>query len=123
MSWHEKYLGISYEQKNCAELVSFVLRNELNLYSTANYIDGLDHANSKNSFDDYSSIVCEIGVPTDKCAVVLSHGLDQGHIGIVCMINNQPYVLHSMRSRGSSLQTISALIQVGYKVDGFYKWL
>jgi hypothetical protein len=123
MSWHEKYIGISYEQKNCAELVCMVLRDELGLYTTADYIDGLDHTQSKNSFDNYSAIVCETGVPVDKCAVVLSHGLDQGHIGVVCMINNQPMVLHSMRGRGSSLQTISALIQVGYKVQGFYKWL
>src|SRR5690606_7059504 len=71
--------------------------------------------------DDYA---VRISAPIDGQPVLLIGRGHSCHIGIMCWISNEWYVLHANQSfQFVTLERLSSVTRIHYRVEGFYKWL
>lgn len=64
----------------------------------------------------------ELGTELDGDGVLMGSGGRLHHIGLLCVIDDGKYVLHTTNRTGSILQTL-AQIRSRYTIEGFYSWL
>lgn len=117
--WFEKYVGLPYEQYNCAALLQKVWHEELNKI--------LDIACNHNELSIYSDKMviqaCQytrIEKPVDKCAVLMysRYGLI-GHLGIWVDFEGG-YILHAHRSFTNSILQKPEQVYKANKLYGYY---
>jgi len=122
--WSDPYIDIPHADLDCAQLVERVLREQFG--RDYNFLrrtsDDLDHRSSLivTHAADYAR---RIDQPVDGCGVLMFARGRRAHMGLYCLIDHAPYVLHSDSVFGSSVRTPLTRLMRCYKVEGFYAWL
>lgn len=128
--WSERYIGLPYIEGgyNCAELVRQVRAEVFGhavLYPAEQPTDYRGQARMLR--DELPRHVVALGptqAPADGDGVVLIARGYPEHIGIYCLINAEPYVLHNyIRGGMVVLHRVSDLPAQAIKLEGVYRWL
>ncbi len=125
--WSERYVGQPYVpgENDCAELAARVQREvfgrEIRLPSErACGLRGLS-AQIGAARDDYGA---PTDAPEDGDAVLMTGRGRLSHVGVYCLIEDVPWVLHAMKRAGQVVRhRLRELPAQGLTVEGFYKWL
>ncbi|MFT4190832.1 MAG: hypothetical protein QM617_04815 [Comamonas sp.] len=122
MHWSDPYLNIPHAVLDCGQLVERVLREQLgrDVHFPQRQADDLVHRSSL-IVDHAADFARPIGQAEDGCGVLMWARGRRAHIGLYCLIDRVPYVLHSDSLFGSSVRT--PLARLPYKVEGYYAWL
>lgn len=126
MHWSDKYVGIPYvpEIGDCAALAAKVNLDQFN------HLPDLPQAHALTLRDQSKQIIAlkddlavKIEQPFDGCPVLFIGRGRLCHIGVMCWIANDWWVLHADQSAGCVVrQRLRELTRLHYKVEGYYKW-
>jgi hypothetical protein len=131
--WSEQYVGTPYTALNCAQLVAHALRTHFDRDDIALTLEGYKQ-HGEGTLERSAAIKGHRGdVATradsnllttsemDGYGVVLQVGVKLQHMGLLAVVNNCAYVLHTTRKSGAVLERIDRVARV-YTIEGFYKW-
>ena len=126
--WSEKYIGQPYEinSADCAKLLSRV-RSEQFSMPVPSEIEIERKASRLGRVGQMSDLVDAYGEKTENpqegdAVLMLCRGRPS-HIGVYCIIDNEPAVLHAMENAGMVvLHRIRELNRVFLTVEGYYAW-
>lgn len=128
MHWSQKYIGQPYVagEADCARLVCQVRRevfgqpvpDEAEIERKASRLarvvqltDGVDAFGQRTE------------LPQEGDAVLMVCRARPSHIGVYCVVDGEPAVLHAMENAGMVvLHKLRDLSRVFLEVEGFYKW-
>jgi hypothetical protein len=125
--WSDPYVGIAYipEVADCAVLavrvakevfgkdIALPVAHAATIRAQAKQIDDLK--------DDYA---IRIDAPVDGCPVLLVGRGHSCHIGLMCWIAHEWYVLHANQSfKAVTRERLRDITRMDYKVEGYYQWL
>lgn len=124
--WSDKYVGEPYipESGDCAALAAKVSLKEFGKSIGL----PLSHAitlrdQSKQILDLKDDLAVKIDTPVDGCPVLLITRGRVCHIGVMCWICSDWWVLHADQSAGFVIrQRLRDLTRLHYKLEGFYQW-
>lgn len=128
MHWSEKYVGQPYVagSADCAHLLSRVRREVFDLpvpdpIEVSRLSSRLGRVGQMaDLIDIYGQ---ETREPKEGDAVLMICAGRPSHVGVFCLIQNEPYVLHAMQNAGMVvLHRIRDLDRVFLKVEGYYRW-
>jgi len=125
MHWSQHYIGNPYDEANdCAAFAERVQREvfDREVHLPSERAEGLrgQTAQIRACVDCHGELT---ELPADGDAVLLIGRGRLNHIGIYCLINGVPYVLHAMKSAGQVvLHKVRELDRHGLTIEGFYKW-
>ena len=126
--WSEKYIGQPYEvnKADCARLLSKVRHDEFSL-PIPDEIEIERKASRLGRVGQMSDLVGEYGQKTDTPqegdAVLMMCRGRPSHIGVYCIVDGEPSVLHAMENAGMVvLHRIRDLSRVFLMVEGYYAW-
>ena len=126
--WSAKYIGQGYatHTADCARLLARVRQEQFSLPVPSDI--EVDRAASRlGRVGQMQDLVSEFGVKTDTpqegdAVLMLSRGRPS-HIGVYCIVNGEPSVLHAMENAGMVvLHRIRELHRVFLTVEGYYAW-
>lgn len=123
--WSEDYIGRSYERGvyDCGSLAVDVLRDVFNkdtpnlgerppsLSETQEMIGHLLDARTRR-----------VKEPFEGCAVEIRIGDRVRHVGIFCVVDKVPSVLHNIRKHGAILTRVADMPKFGWLIEGYYEW-
>lgn len=127
MHWSDRYIGEPYipEIADCAVLavrvakevfgkdIALPVPHAATIRAQAKQIDALK--------DDYAR---RIETPVDGCPVLLIGRGRNCHIGIMCWLANEWWVLHANQSfQFVTRERLRDVTRLHYQVEGFYEWL
>ncbi len=122
--WSTNYIGLPYDDADCAELAvrvqAEVFKRRINLPTER--ADGLRQLSCQISTlqEDFAAPTY---TPVEGDAVLMLSRGRINHIGVYCLIDNVPYVLHAMRNAGAAcLHKLRELKNIGLQLEGFYTW-
>lgn len=126
MHWSDKYIGEPYLPSvgDCAALATKISKNEFG----KDILLPLNHAETnreqtKQILDLKTEFAEKIDQPFDGCPVLLVTRGNLCHIGVMCWIGNDWWVLHADRSAGFVVrQRLRELTKLFYQLEGFYRW-
>ena len=128
MHWAEKYIGQPYEinSADCARLLSKVRKQEFCL-PVPDDIEIERSISRLGRVGQMSDLVDAYGkktnTPQEGDAVLMICRGRPSHIGVYCIVNNEPCVLHAMENAGMVvLHRIRELDRVFLSVEGYYSW-
>lgn len=125
--WSDEYVGEPYipETGDCAALAERVAREVfgkvvgLPTSHAATYREQAKQIMELR--DDYAERIDE---PVDGCPVLFVGRGQLCHIGVMCWIAHEWYVLHADQSAGMVVrQRLRDVTRIHFKVDGFYEWI
>lgn len=131
--WSSQYVGRPYIEGvfDCAELARIVQREvfhrEVNIPSDRDYSDKQGAMKFLHMRRQLERCTADAATPTETPeegdAVLLnSRGFYQ-HIGVYCVVNGEPQVLHATdRADQVVLTKVRELHIRGYRVGGYFKW-
>lgn len=126
--WSEKYIGEPYavNTADCARLLSKVRRQEFGLPVPSD-IEIERSASRLGRVGQMSDLVSTYGNPTENPkegdAVLMFCMGRPSHIGVYCIVDKEPCVLHAMENAGMVvLHRIRELNRVFLTVEGYYAW-
>lgn len=126
--WSEKYIGQPYapHSADCARLLSKVRHEQFNL-PVPNDIEVERAASRLGRVGQMEDLVSEFGAKTDSPvegdAVLMVCRGRPSHIGVYCIVDGEPAVLHAMENAGSVvLHKIRELNRVFLTIEGYYAW-
>ncbi|MEN2386462.1 hypothetical protein [Comamonas sp. A7-5] len=125
MHWSDSYIDIPHDVLDCAQLVERALHEQfgrIDIHFPRRQADDLAHRSALITANqaDFAKWIEE---PVDGCGVLMLARGRQAHIGLYCLIQGVPYVLHSDALFGSSMRQPLARLPRCYRVEGFYQWL
>ncbi|WP_427183616.1 hypothetical protein ACL598_17505 [Bordetella bronchialis] len=127
MHWSDKYVGQPYvpEVGDCAALAAKVAREVL-------CVDcGLPESHATGLWEQSAQVLANkdalaqrIDKPIDaQPALFLARGR-LAHIGVVCLIGLEVWILHADQSAGAVVrERLTKMTQYRYVLEGFYQWL
>lgn len=126
--WSAKYIGQPYatHTADCARLLSRVRSEQFGLPVPTDI--EVDRAASRlGRVGQMTDLVSEYGekteTPTDGDAVLMLCRGRPSHVGVYCIVNGEPSVLHAMENAGMVvLHRIRELNRVFLTVEGYYSW-
>jgi hypothetical protein len=124
--WSDKYLGEPYVQEtgDCAVFVEKVTKAEFGIdpqLPTSHALTLRNQADQILSAKDNFAI--KIDNPTDGCPVLLIARAQVCHIGVMCFIADEWWVLHADKGVGFVVrERLRDITKYRYKIEGFYKW-
>lgn len=126
--WSAKYIGQGYatHTADCARLLAKVRQEQFNLPVPTDI--EVDRAASRlGRVGQMRDLVTEYGIKTESPqegdAVLMYCRGRPSHIGVYCIVNNEPSVLHAMENAGMVvLHRIRELHRVFLTVEGYYAW-
>lgn len=126
--WSEKYIGQQYaiNSADCARLLSRVRTEQFNL-PVPSEIEIERRASRLGRVGQMSDLVDAYGQKTENpqegdAVLMLCRGRPS-HIGVYCIVNSEPCVLHAMENAGMVvLHRIRELNRVFLTVEGYYAW-
>lgn len=125
--WAEQYVGTPYTALNCAQLVAHALRTHFDRDDLALTLEGYKQhgegtaERSAAIHGRRSDVATRAEQPEDGHGVVLQVGNRLQHMGLIAVIQDRIYILHTTRKAGAVLQPIDRVARV-YTIEGFYKW-
>lgn len=126
--WSAKYIGQEYKTNtaDCARLLSKVRSEQFNLPVPTD-IEVERAASRLGRVGQMQDLVSEFGAktetPQEGDAVLMLCRARPSHIGVYCIVDNEPCVLHSMENAGMVvLHKIRELNRVFLSVEGYYTW-
>lgn len=126
--WSEKYIGHQYmvNTSDCARLLSRVRSEQFGLPVPTD-IEVERAASRLGRIGQMQDLVNEYGVrtasPKEGDAVLMLSRGRPSHIGVYCIVDGQPSVLHAMENAGMVvLHKIRELNRVFLSVEGYYAW-
>jgi len=128
MHWSSKYIGRPYVlgDADCARLLSDVRVEQFGL-PVPSIVD-VDRAQSRlGRAGQVDDLVHEYGAPTDSPkdgdAVLMICAGRPSHVGVYCLVDGDPCVLHAMQNAGMVvLHKIRELNRCFLKIEGYYSW-
>jgi hypothetical protein len=123
--WSARYVGLPYAEADCAALAARVQhevfgRAILLPYQREPGLRGMS-AQIERLKADFAK---RIEAPIDGDAVLMQSRGRLDHIGIYCIIENEPWVLHSARNAGQAvLHRLRDLGTQGLTLEGYYRWV
>lgn len=125
MHWSCKYLGLSYKDYDCAELVEYVLLKEFG-------IERHFPRPSRNAAERYKTIRLSMSDflsdeptdrPSDGDCILMSGAQRFNHVGVYLKYRGIEYCLHSSARFGSVVRhKLSQLPMLQLNVEGVYTW-
>ena len=134
--WAERYTSTQLAYKDgefdCADLVrlvrSEIFRHEIKLPKSREYVGKRGEAKLdamaaqiRHVKADYAMLT---HMPREGDGVLLISRGKPGHIGVYCVINGEPWVLHNAsNAKRPVLHRIRELDRQGLAVEGYYRWI
>jgi len=126
MHWSDKYVGEPYvpESGDCAALAERVAHEEFGKtigLPTSHASTYRDQAKQIMELrDDYAE---KLDAPRDGCPALFVGRGQLCHIGVMCWIANEWWVLHADQSAGFVIrQRLRDMTQLHWKLEGCYEW-
>ena len=126
--WSAKYIGQEYKTNtaDCARLLAKVRDEQFGLPVPTD-IEVERAASRLGRVGQMQDLVSEFGAktedPKEGDAVLMTCRARPSHIGVYCIVDNEPCVLHSMENAGMVvLHKIRELDRVFLSVEGYYTW-
>lgn len=126
--WADKYIGSEYavNSADCARLLSKVRKEQFNL-PVPEDIEIERAASRLGRVGQMRDLVNEFGIKTDTPeegdAVLMVCRGRPSHVGVYCLVDKEPCVLHAMENAGMVvLHRIRELSRVFLSVEGYYTW-
>ncbi len=126
MHWSDKYLNQPYvaETGDCAAFAERVASEHLGI------VLGLPDGHATALRAQAAQIVAHRGEfaepvaePVEGHPVLLRARGDLFHIGVMCQLANEWWVLHADKGFGAVIrQPLRRMLMVDYKLEGFYRW-
>lgn len=125
--WSEKYVGTPYvpETGDCAALAErvalevFGKRVDLPTEHATTY-----RAQARQIQEHKDAYARRIDRPVDGCPAIFIGRGQTCHIGVMCRINHQWWVLHASQSAGAVVRRrLTDVIRSGLELEGVYEWL
>lgn len=128
MHWSDNYIGEPYVtgSADCARLIARV-RQEIYGLPVPDNVE-VDRASSRlGRVGQMSDLVDLYGQRTDDPdegdVVLMLCRARPSHVGVYCVVDNEPCVLHAMENAGMVVRhRLRDLPKVFLTVEGFYKW-
>ncbi|RSF09254.1 hypothetical protein [Achromobacter aegrifaciens] len=126
MHWSDRYLNLPYvpESGDCAALAALVARETFGI--NADIPDSHEEtlraqaaqiARVKSDFAD------RVDEPVEGHPVLLLSRGDLFHIGVMCRLAGEWWVLHADKTFGAVIrQRLRFMTMIDYKIEGFYQW-
>jgi hypothetical protein len=121
--WSDRYLGIPYAVADCAQLAERVRREVFgqDMRLPTERASGT-FGRSAQIGAHLSEYAARTDAPRDGDGVLLyAHGRLQ-HIGLWCVIGDEPWVLHTVEGQGAHRLRLRDLARAGYRLEGVYRW-
>lgn len=124
--WSERYVGMPYKpgEFDCADLVVLVQREifkrEVSLPS--------EHAQhpagrARQILDLRNDYARPTAQPKEgDAALLITRGRLQ-HIGVLCLVGAQRWVLHNAEGAGVVMHSVPMLAAHGYSIEDYYTWI
>lgn len=126
MHWSDRYIGQPYlpETGDCAALAEKVANEVLGItpnLPTAHAVTYRAQARQVESVkDDYAD---RVDSPIDGHPVLLIARSRPCHIGVMCRIASEWWVLHADQTSGYVIrQREREITRLFYKIEGYYRW-
>ena len=126
--WCEKYIGQPFilGEADCARLVCQVRRDVFGL-PVPDVADAERAASRLGRVAQMSDAVTCYGLPVsdpqEGDSVLMNCRGRPSHIGVYCVVNDEPAVLHALQNAGMVvLHRLRDLPRVQLSVEGFYRW-
>lgn len=122
--WAVAYVGLPYASADCAQLAERVQREQFGRELALPTERAVGLRELSRQIDDWRHRLAEpTRAPAEGDAVLMLARGRLMHIGIYCLIEGQPHVLHAMRNAGQAcLHLLRDLPRQGLTVEGFYRW-
>ncbi|MBV6304945.1 hypothetical protein KVP10_08595 [Candidimonas humi] len=126
MHWSDRYVGHPYvaEMADCAVLAERVAHEVFGkvIGLPAGHAEGyIEQAKQIAELkDDYAT---RIDTPVDGCPALLIGRGQNCHIGVMCWLANEWWVLHANQAYGMvTRERLRTLTRLHFKVEGYYRW-
>ncbi|RSE91447.1 hypothetical protein [Achromobacter aegrifaciens] len=126
MHWSDRYLNLPYipETGDCAAIAALIAREILGINAD---IPGSHEVTLRAQAaqiarvkSDYAERVDE---PVEGHPVLLLSRGDLFHIGVMCRLAGEWWVLHADKTFGAVIrQRLRFMTMIDYKIEGFYRW-
>lgn len=124
--WSDKYLGLPYlpEQFDCASLAATVSKEIFNKEIGLPESHGDTYrGQSKQILRHRDDLAAKIEKPVDGCPALFYGRGRLCHIGVMCWIEGDWWVLHNDEgSRFVVRQQLRNMTRILYQLEGFYAW-
>lgn len=127
MHWSDKYVGESYiaETGDCAALAERVARAEFGIEVGLPQSHATTYREQARQImtlrDDYA---VRIDTPVDGCPVLFVGRGHLCHIGVMCWLANEWWVLHADESAGYVIrQRLRDVTRIHFRLEGYYEWI
>lgn len=128
MHWSDNYIGEPYVtgDADCARLIAKV-RKDVYKLPVPNDVEVERAASRLGRVGQMSDLVDQYGERTDNPSegdvVLMLCRARPSHVGVYCVVDNEPCVLHAMENAGMVVRhRLRDLPKVFLTVEGFYKW-
>lgn len=126
MHWVERYLNRSYVDReyDCASLFCEVLREQFDK-DVPDYGErpALRSARADWLETELKSRARRLKEPVEGCGVLMMSEGAYRHIGVYCIVNSRPHILHNVKDRGARLTRPEDLpLLTGLTIEGYYEW-
>ena len=128
MHWSDTYIGQPYAHgdADCARLIARV-RGEVYGQLVPSDVEVERAASRLGRVGQMQDLVDQYGQrtdePTEGDVVLMMCRGRPSHVGVYCVVDNEPSVLHAMENAGMVVRhRLRDLPKVFLTVEGFYKW-
>lgn len=126
MHWSDRYMNQPYVPGS-GDCAAFAERVAMELLGLSPGLPGSHAAGLREQAGQITALKCDFALkvpePIEGHPVLLLSRGDLFHIGVMCKLANEWWVLHADRGFGAVIrQPLRKMTMVDYKVEGFYKW-
>lgn len=123
--WTEAYIGRTYERGryDCGSLAVDVLREVFNK-DTPNLGERPPSLSETQAMIGHllDARTHRVDEPFDGCAAEIRIGERVRHVGIYCVVNGVPHILHNIKKHGVILTKVNEMPRFGWMIEGYYEW-
>lgn len=126
MHWSDKYVGLPYvaETGDCAALAERVAIAEFGVFPNV----PSSHASTLRDqtaqiLEHRDELAERVETPTDGCPALFIGRGRLCHIGVMCWLAHEWWVLHADQSAGAVIrQRLRDMTRIHFRLEGYYKW-
>lgn len=126
MHWSDKYVGLPYvpETGDCAALAERVARQEFGQSPQLPVVHAVTLRDQSAQILDHRDELAErIDEPVDGCPALFIGRGRLCHIGVMCWLAHEWWVLHADQTAGSVIrQRLRDVTRIHFRLEGYYRW-